>query len=81
MHTATHIVRAIDGTRKSRLFSDACSFGRSIKVWGWSLQDYERASDMLDMLGIRVRIIRTRKIRNPGWCMSRGENLRLWIYA
>ena len=80
MHTSTHVVRAIDGTRRSTMFNDARSFGRSIKVWGWTLKDYERASDMLDQLGIRSRIITTRKIRSYGFGSS-GGNMRLWVYG
>lgn len=74
------VIRFIDWDRKSRVFNDIRSFGRSVKVWGWTQHEYQLAIDLLREHGIKVRIVRTRKIRSSGWGSS-GQNLRLWIYA
>jgi hypothetical protein len=67
--------------KRHTVFNDSRSFGRSIKIWGWGDADYANAVTWLRAAGYKVRTVRTRKIHNPGWCMSRGENTRLWIYA
>ncbi len=78
LNQATHIVRAIDGTRKSRMFNDTTAFGRSYKIWGWSTKDYETARSMLAVLDIDSTIIVTRKARKNSW--SSGGNTRLWVF-
>lgn len=63
------------------VFNDSRSFGRSIKVWGWDETDYSNAKRWLEMAGYKVKLVRTRRIKSPGWAMSSGGKLRLWIYA
>jgi hypothetical protein len=52
------------------LFSDKTTFGRSIKVWGFSTFDYEDCAKIIRDHGYEVKIVYT-----PKW------NTRLWVGA
>lgn len=85
MKVATLIARALDANSVMRplprIYNENRSFGSSMKVIGWTPGQYERCANILESMGYKVRIVRTRRIRNPGWCGSQGNVQRLWVYA
>ena len=62
---ASKIVRALDTLkgRESTIFNDKTTFGRSIKVWGWSEIDYTDAKAHLEDIGYKVKVVRTAKTK------------------
>ncbi len=78
MTPASKIVRALitlDGTGK-KVFNDRVSFGRSIKVWGWSDDQYAKAKQYLEAAGYSVKIVRSRPLK---WSWCKGNALRLHV--
>ncbi len=67
------IVRELAGNKI--MFNDRLSNGgRSIKVWGWQMADYQAAIQALVRQGVSCAIVRTPKIKGI-W--DRGGNLRI----
>lgn len=83
MKVATLIARALDAKsmlRKPTIYNEARSFGDSMKVQGWTPEQYDRCANLLKSMGYKVRIVRTPRITYKyGW--QSGGHLRLWVYA
>ena len=87
MKTASKIVRAIvkEQNRRLHVFNDKRTFGRSIKVWGWTSEDYMNAAQQIRAAGMSV-VIRefdaARLVYKPatGWKSEKRIQRRLWVY-
>jgi hypothetical protein len=65
---ASTIVRSLMIVKRKGtvMFNDSIVDGRSIKVWGWELQDYAEAANALESYGYKVKYAPRRKTkRNP----------------
>ena len=49
------------------LFSDKTTFGRSIKVWGFSAFDYQDCKDILQKHGVKAKVVYTHTGRTRLW--------------
>lgn len=82
MKVATLIARALDARSVMplpRIYNETRSFGDSMKVIGWTPEQYDRCANILKSMGYTVRIMKTRRV-GKGWG-AYGGNYRLWIYA
>lgn len=77
---ASKVVRALDTLkgRNSTIFNDATTFGRSIKVWGWSQLDYADAKSYLEDAGYKVKVVLTPRV-GSGF-RAYGGSLRLHVF-
>lgn len=66
--------------RPYRMFNDATTFGRSVKVWGWGNDHYVNAVVQLQAAGINASLVTT-PARNNFSFGSRGRNTRIHLRA
>lgn len=79
--TALNVLTGLPGYRK---FNDPIGFGRSYKVWGWTLKHYHAAIELLEAHGYKVELKLTNGIkigRGPGLCgeLRAPGSYRLWV--
>lgn len=66
--------------RGCRVFNDATTFGRSIKVWGWGDDHYVNAVVQLQIAGIKASLVTTPARKNCYYYASSGRNTRIHLY-
>ena len=76
---AADVIRSLMIVTKTgrRLFSDRTSFGRSIKVWGWTPEIYQTAIGILGRHGYNAELVRVRRRERP----VEKQTLRLHVRA
>ncbi len=62
---AMQYVRALAGSRAG-IYNDKIKNGRSFKVWGWTVKDYDDAKAAMELAGFTVKVRTSKQYSGRG---------------
>lgn len=76
------IVKAVQlmTNRGHTVFNDRLVDGRrSVKVWGWNQDDYQKAASMLREAGCKAEVKQVQRVKRVSWTRKRYQVTRLIV--
>ncbi len=62
---AMQYVRAL-AVSDASIYNDKVKYGRSIKVWGWTKQDYDNVAAAMELAGFTVKVRTSKQYSGRG---------------